>query len=118
MKIIKNEKDYNLALRHVEKLIDLDPLPGTDDADKLDVLSLIIKKYEDIHYQISVPDPIDAIKFRMEQMSLKNTDLVQYIGSKSKVSEVLNHKRSLSLNMIRKLYSGLGIPAEILISKS
>ena len=116
MKIIKNKKDYEIALEQVEKLIDLDPLKDTKEADKLDLLSLLIQKYEDEHYPISLPTPVDAIKFRMEQLGLHNSDLVQYLGSKSRVSEILNQKRSLSLNMIRKLHNGLKISAEILIS--
>lgn len=117
MKIIRNEIEYNTALARIEELIDIDPLEGTDEADELDVLTLLIKKYEDEKYPIDLPDPIEALKFRMEQMGLKNSDLIPYIGSKGKVSEVLNRKRSLSLNMMRKLYNNLGVPAEVLLSE-
>ncbi len=116
MKIIKDELDYEEALKQAEVLVDLDPLKGTKESDKLELLSLLIKKYEDEYYPISQPTPVDAIKFRIEQLGLNNNDLVEYIGSKSKVSEILNHKRPLSLTMIRKLHKGLNIPAEILIS--
>ena len=118
MKIIRNKKDYDKALIEIEKLIDLDPELGTENGDKLEVLSLLIEKYEDEHYHINMPSPIDAIKFRMEQEELSNSDLVKYIGSKSKVSEVLNGKRTLSLSMIRNLHKGLGIPVEVLIADS
>ncbi|MBN2789228.1 MAG: hypothetical protein JXR69_03485, partial [Candidatus Delongbacteria bacterium] len=86
--------------------------------DKFDLLALLIKDYEDVHYKIDLPDPVEAIKFRMEQMGLKNKDLIEIIGSKSKVSEVLNKKINLSLNMIKKLHSILGIPAEVLIQST
>ena len=116
MKIIRNENDYNKALIEIEKLIDLDPELGTEAGDNLEVLSLLIEKYEEEHYPIDKPSPIEAIKFRMEQEGLSNLDLVKYIGSKSKVSEVLNGKRKLSLSMIRNLHKGLGISAEVLIA--
>ncbi len=116
MKIIKNKEEYNKALLRVEEIIDRDPDSNTELADELELLTLLINKYEDEHYPIDIPDPIDAIIFRMEQQGLKNTDMIQFIGSKSKVSEVLNRKRKLSLSMIRKLNKELGIPAEILIT--
>ena len=114
-KVIKNEKQYLEYLDEFEKLMDLDPDEGTEESDIYDLLAVLIEEYEDEHYPIDLPDPIEAIKFRMEQMGLKNKDLVEIIGSKSKVSEVLNKKISLSLNMIKKLHQFLGIPAEILI---
>ncbi len=118
IKIIKTEEEYNTALNRIEKLIDIDPIEGTKEADELALLSLIVSKYEDEHYHIDMPDPVEAIKFRMEQEGLSQKDLVQYIGSKSKVSEVLNRKRSLSINMIRNLSKGLGISAEVLLKES
>ena len=116
MKIIKTEADYENALKRIETLIDLDPEKDTPDAEELELLTLLITTYEDSEYPIDTPDPVEAIRFRMEQLGLKNTDMVPYFGSKSKVSEVLNRKRGLSLSMIRALHEGLGIPVEVLIS--
>jgi HTH-type transcriptional regulator / antitoxin HigA len=116
MKIIKDEKNYNTALLRIEDLIDIDPEPGTDLAEEMDLLILLINKYENSLYKIDLPDPIDAIKFRMEQQGLKYSDMAEYFGNKSKVSEVLGRKRTLSLSMIRKLNKGLGISAEVLIA--
>jgi len=117
-KVIKNEKQYLEYLDEFEKLMDIDPDEGTKESDIYDLLAVLIEEYEDKNYQIDLPDPIEAIKFRMEQMGLKNKDLVEIIGSKSKVSEVLNKKISLSLNMIKKLHKILGIPAEILLQST
>ena len=117
-KKISTDKQYQEYLDEFEKLMDIDPEEGTEESDKFDLLSLLIGAYEDEHYPIDLPDPIEAIKFRMEQMGLKNKDLVEIIGSKSKVSEVLNKKISLSLNMIKKLHKILGIPAEILLQST
>lgn len=114
-KVIKTEKDYLSALKEAERLVALDPDPGTEDADKLELLVCLIEAYEKLHYPIPLPDPISAIEFRMEQQGLKQKDLIPYIGSKSKVSEVLSGKRPLTLPMIRKLHSGLGISLEVLI---
>jgi HTH-type transcriptional regulator/antitoxin HigA len=118
MKLIKTEADYEIALDRAEELIEQDPVPGTQQADELEVLVLLINKFEDEHYPIDLPDPIEAVKFRMEQQELKNSDMIPYFGSKSKVSEVLNRKRPLSLAMIRRLHNGLGIPAEVLIKST
>lgn len=112
-KIIKSEDDYNIALNRIEEIFDAKP--GSPEFDEMELLVKLVEIYEDEKYPISSPDPISAIKFRMEQQGLKNKDLIPYIGSKSKVSEVLSGKRALSLNMIRKLNEGLGIPAEVLI---
>lgn len=117
MKIIKNDEEYEKALARAEELIDIDPEENTAEAEELDLLTLLINKYEDEAYTIDIPDPVDAIKFRMEQQGLKYIDMVPYFGSKSRVSEVLNRKRSLSLAMIRKLNKELGIPADVLISE-
>ena len=114
-KIIKSEEDYNIALKRIEEIFDAKP--GTPEFDEMELLVKLVEIYEDEKYPISAPDPISAIKFRMEQQGLKNKDLIPYIGSKSKVSEVLSGKRALSLNMIRKLNEGLGIPAEVLIKE-
>ncbi len=87
------------------------------DADRLELLALLVRDYEDKHYPIDMPDPVEAITFRMEQMGLTRKDLERYIGSRSKVSEVLSGKRRLSLSMIRALHEGLGIPAEVLLGR-
>ncbi|MBU4487000.1 MAG: helix-turn-helix domain-containing protein [Candidatus Delongbacteria bacterium] len=114
-KNITTEEQYNQYLDEFEKLMDIDPDEGTEEGDKFDLLLLLIEEYEARNYKLERPDPIDAIKFRMEQMGLKNKDLEDIIGSKSKVSEVLNKKIKLSLNMIKKLHKYLGIPADVLI---
>ena len=111
MQPITSEKQYQEYLKIVNIWIDSD----IDPEQFIDKVISAIEKYEDKNYPISLPSPIDAIKFRMDQMGLSQNDLVQYIGSKSKVSEVLNKKRKLSLKMIRSLYWGLGISLEILI---
>lgn len=112
---IHNENDYDKALDRVDTLMELDPAMGTIESDELEVLVLLIEKYEEKAWAISEPDPIEAIKFRMEQMHLKQQDLVPYIGNKSKVSEVLNRKVGLSLNMIYNLAKGLHLPLEVLV---
>jgi len=112
---IKTEQDYNQALAEIEKCWGANE--GTDAGDKLDILLVLVDDYESIHYPILPPDPIEAIKFRMEQMSLSRKDLEPYIGGRGRVSEVLNYQRGLSLNMIRKLHSQLSIPLENLISE-
>ncbi len=116
MKVLKSEADYEEALERVELLVGLDPSEGTAEAEELELLSLLVEKYEDEHYPVASPDPVEAIKFRMEQQGLKYADMVSFFGSKSKVSEVLNRKRGLSLSMIRALHRELGIPAEVLIA--
>lgn len=110
---IKTEKDYNLALSRIEDLwgAKKDTLEG----DELDLLVTLVEAYEMKHYPIAPPDPIDAIKFRMEQMGLTPADMVRFLGSQSRVSEILNKKRQLTLGMIKSLYKGLKIPAEILL---
>jgi HTH-type transcriptional regulator/antitoxin HigA len=115
IKPIHNELDYDKALVRVDELMDLNPALYTQQSDELEVLALLIEKYEEKKWQISEPDPIEAIKIRMEQMHLKQKDLVPYIGNKSKVSEVLNRKVGLSLAMIYNLAKGLKLPLEVLI---
>ena len=112
---IKTKKDYQKALKRLEQIFDakIDSKEG----DELEILSILIEKYEDIHFPIDLPDPIEAIKFRMEQMGLKQNDLVAAIGFKSRVSEIMNRKRKLSLEMIRKLSDYLSIPTNVLIQK-
>jgi len=112
IKPIKNEQDYNTALSQIESL--MDSQPNTPQMDKLEVLTTLVEAYEAQHYAIDAPDPIEAIKFRMEQEGLKQKDLVSIVGSKSRVSEVLNKKRKLTLEMIRNLHNQLHIPIESL----
>lgn len=112
-KVIKTEVDYDLALAHVASL--MDATPGSAKEAELELWSVLVEKYEEMHFPIEEPDPIAAIRFRMEQQGLELSDLVPYLGTKSRVSEVLNRKRSLSLSMIRALNQGLQIPAEILV---
>jgi len=112
---IKTEQDYNQALAEIEQCWGANE--GTEAGDKLDILLVLVDDYESIHYPILPPDPIEAIKFRMEQMNLSRKDLEPYIGGRGRVSEVLNYQRGLSLNMIRKLHSKLSIPLENLISE-
>ena len=114
-KLIKTEKDYELALSRIDEL--MDAVSGTPEVDELELLTTLVEMYEDKHYPINLPDPIDAIKFRMEQMGLNQQNLVPFIGSKSKVSEVLNRKRPLTLSIMRGLQRGLGIPAEVLLQE-
>ena len=112
---IKTETEYEQALTRVDTLMEINPAEGSPENDELEVLVILIEKYEEKHWKIEEPDPVDAIKFRMEQLGLKQKDLIPYIGSKSKVSEVLNRKVELSLNMIKNLYEGLHLPLEVLI---
>ena len=118
IKAIRTEQDYLAALREVSALIDLDPSLDTPEGERLDVLGTLVQAYEAKHYPIDPPDPIDAIKFRMEQSNMTVKDLVPFIGPLNRVYEVLNYKRSLSLNMIRRLSEGLQIPAEVLIRET
>lgn len=116
VKLIKTPEEHEKVLKRIEELFDAEP--DTPEGDELELLVTLLELYEKEKYPISSPDPISAIKFRMEQQGLKNKDIIPYIGSKSKVSEVLSGKRALSLNMIRKLNEGLGIPAEVLIQET
>ncbi len=110
---IKCEQDYDMALAEVDRLMDAEP--DTPEGDRLDVLTTLIEAYEAKHYAVNMPDPIEAIKFQMEQMGLSRKELEAFIGSRARVAEVLNRKRHLSLAMIRRLHRGLKIPANILI---
>lgn len=118
IKVIKTEEDYNEALKLIEKLMNIAPDPDSEDGEKLSLLATLIDDYESKTIPKSFPDPIDAILFRMEQQNLKPSDLIPYIGSRSKVSEVISRKRPLTLSMIRSLESGLGIPAKVLLKES
>jgi HTH-type transcriptional regulator / antitoxin HigA len=114
-KVIKTEKEYQAALNRLEEIFDSKKDSKT--ADELELLSLLIEKYENEISPIDLPDPIEAIKFRMEQLGYKQKDLAQAIGLKSRVSEILNKKRKLTIDMIRKLHDTLGIPTEVLIKE-
>ena len=114
-KIIKTEADYQAALAYLENL--MDARPGTPEEEELELFAMLIESYEQQTFPIGLPDPVAAIQFRMEQQGLTRKDMELYLGSQSKVSEVLNGKRSLSLTMIRALHTGLGIPAEVLLQK-
>ncbi len=116
-KIIKNRTDYDEALSVVETLLDLDPSPGTPENEKLELITLLIQDYEIRNFQIVPRTPNEEIKFRMEQQNLTPRGLIPYIGSRSKVSEVLSGKRPLTISMIRALHSGLGIPADVLLQE-
>ncbi len=113
---IRSEADYEQALAEVEKL--WGSASGTADGDRLDVLATLIDAYETEHFPIDPPDPIEAIKFRMEQQGLTRKDLEPLIGTRTRVAEVLNGKRDLSIAMIRRLHDQLGISAEVLIQPS
>ena len=117
IKVIKTEEDYNEALKLIEELMNGDPEEDSEEGEKLDLLATLVQDYESKLFPESLPDPIDAILFRMEQQNLKPIDLVPYIGSRSKVSEVLSRKRTLTLSMMRALEAGLGIPAKVLLKK-
>jgi HTH-type transcriptional regulator/antitoxin HigA len=114
-KVIKTESEYAAALARVEKL--MDAKPDTSQGDELEILSLLIHDYEERVFPIDKPDPVAAIRFRMAQQGLTNKDLVPFLGSRSRVSEVLSGRRSLSLKMIRALVCGLRIPADVLLGK-
>lgn len=110
---IRNKKDYQNALNRLESIFD--SKKGTKEGDELEILSILIDRYENENFPIEMPDPIEAIKFRMEQMGMKQKDLAEVVGFKSRVSEILNKKRKLTLEMIRKLNATLHIPIEVLV---
>jgi HTH-type transcriptional regulator/antitoxin HigA len=110
---IRTEKDYEAVLTEIERLFDA--APNTPDGDHLEVLVTLVEAYEAEHYTVPAPDPVEAIKYYMESRGLSRGDLEPYIGSRARVAEVLNRRRPLSLGMIRRLHTGLGIPAEVLV---
>lgn len=110
---IKTEKDYQKALKRLDEIFDAKK--GSPEGDELEILGILIEKYEDEKFPIGLPDPIEAIKFRMEQMGMKNKDLAEIVGFRSRVSEILNRKRKLTLDMIRKIHTVMNIPTEVLI---
>ena len=111
--ILKNEKEYKQALGRLEDLFSAKK--GTKEGKELELLALLIDVYEKEHHPIALPDPIEAIKFRMEQLGYKQKDLAEVLGLKSRVSEILNRKRKLNLDMIRKIHDKLDVPTEVLI---
>ena len=110
---IENQKDYDKALERLEMIFDAKK--GTKEGDELEILSILIENYERKHFPIEKPDPIEAIKFRMEQLGMRQKDLAKIIGFRSRVSEILNKKRKLTIKMIRNISSSLNIPTDILI---
>lgn len=117
LKVIKTDTEYREALAELEQLVALDPDPNTPDGDNLELLALLVEEYETEKYKFNTPDPIEALLFRMDQQGLSENDLVPYLGSLAIVSEVLNRKRPLTLEMIRALHAGLGLPAHVLIQE-
>jgi HTH-type transcriptional regulator / antitoxin HigA len=115
-KILKNEKEHQAALARVDKLMDAEA--GSRQEEELELWSLLVEEYEKKTWPIDPPDPVEAIRFRMDQMGLQQKDLTRFIPAKSKVSEVMNRKRPLSLAMIRALHKNLGIPAEVLVQET
>src|ERR1700730_12630199 len=113
IKPIKSRKDYDAALNRLEVIFDA--TPGTAAGDELEILGILIDNYENEHFPIDLPDPIEAIKFRMEQLGYNQSDLANVVGLKSRASEILNKKRKLTLDMIRNLHSTLNIPTDVLI---
>ena len=114
IKPIKTERDYRTALKEIERL--WDAKPNTPKGDRLEVLVTLVEAYEQKHYKVEPPDPVEAIKFRMEQLGLKSSDLAKILGGRSRVSEVLNRKRKLTVEMMRSLRKRLDIPAESLLA--
>lgn len=116
LKVIKNEREYEDALARVYDLMQTDLADNSPELDELEALSLFIEHYEDKHYPIASPSPIDAITFRLEQLGKEKSELAKILGTRARQSEILSGKRKLSLEMIRKLHAILGIPAESLIA--
>lgn len=116
-KVIKSDADYEAALAGIDRLLDQELVAGTPEAEEMELLTLLVRQYESSRFPIGIPDPIEAIRFRMEQQNLSQRDLVPFIGSRSKVSEVLSGRRPLTLSMMRGLHSGLGIPARVLLQE-
>lgn len=113
IKPVKTKKDYEQAMKRLESIFDAKA--GTPQGDELEILSLLIEKYENKNFPIDLPDPVEAIKFRMEQLGLNQVDLANVVGQKSRASEILSRKRKLSLEMIRQLHKNWNIPAEVLM---
>ena len=116
LKIIETEEEYNDAIARIDELFDA--AKGSKEAKELDLLVLLVNQYERENFPIDEPDPIEYIKIRMEELGLKASDLIPYMGNKGNVSKVLNRKRGLSLDMIRNLHKGLGFPLDVLIRET
>jgi HTH-type transcriptional regulator / antitoxin HigA len=116
IKPLKTELDYQETLRRAEEIFEAEP--GTPEGDELEILGILLDHYEQTHSPIDFPDPVEAIKFRMEQMGMHQRDLTRLIGSKSRASEILNRKRPLSISQIRTLHDTLSIPAEVLLRET
>src|SRR3990172_3756109 len=117
LRVIKSQDQYRSVLQEAERLVAQDPKPGSADADKLELLTVLVEDFEKQHFPIAIPDPIEAIEFRMTEQGLRQKDLVPLLGSRSRVSEVLSRKRPLTVQMIRLLSTGLGIPLEVLLAE-
>jgi len=115
IKPIRTEADYKAALKEISALMESDPEPGTADGDRLDILATLVEAYENRHFPMDLPDPVEAILFRMDQQGLMPKDLEPMIGQRNRVYEILNRKRPLTMAMVWRLHKGLGIPAESLI---
>jgi HTH-type transcriptional regulator/antitoxin HigA len=115
IKPIKTEVDYNTALKEIERLMEMDLEPDTPEGDRFDVLVTLVEAYEAKYYPMGLPDPIEAIKIRMEDLGLSRKDLEALIGSRGRVSEILNRKRPLTMPMIRRLHEAMHIPLEVLV---
>jgi HTH-type transcriptional regulator/antitoxin HigA len=117
LKPIKNEEQYEEALTRIYKLIQKNPKRGSIESDELEILSILVESYEKEKYAIEPPSPLEAVKFRLEQLGMNTSDLRHYLGYRSRVSEVMSGKRKLSLRMMRTLHNKLGVPAESLLSE-
>lgn len=115
IKPIKSQQDYQNALSEIERLFDTKP--NTPDGDRLEILTTLVEKYEEDHYPIEAPNPVEALKYFMESRGMERKDLEKYIGKPNRISEILNYRRSLSLTMIRRLHFELGMPAEALLKE-
>ncbi len=116
VKPVRTKADYKAALARIDELIALNPKKGTAAYDELDIIGTLVSAYEDIHYPIEAPDPVEAVKYMMEEEGLKPKDLVVYFGSKGNVSEFLNHKRGLSVRVIKALHDEFKLPYEVLLA--
>lgn len=114
IKPIKTENDYNNSIKRIEEL--WGAKKDSAEGDELDLLCTLVESYEIHHYPVTAPDPIDAIQFRMEQLGINKSDLVKYLGAQSRVSEIMNRKRKLTLKMVKSLYNDLKIPADVLLN--
>lgn len=116
LKPIRTKKEYKAALERVYELMQMNLRKDSDEYNELDLLTILLEKYEEENYPIDLPDPVEAIKFRLEQLNLDTSELAKILGSKSRASEILNRKRKLSISMIRTLHAKLNIPASSLIT--